>query len=471
MLPRPDVSKDAAVSPSTLTATISATRPAYITASGRDLRIDLLRGLCVLVVIVDHVSGASPLHLLTGGDRFLTSAAEGFILISGVTAGLVYRRLVQRDGLVPSMMKALNRAFGLYLITVGLTLFLAPLSEGLQLPWASGADLSRPLRFVVSVLTLHRTYAYVDVLLLYTLLFLALPLALLLIEQRRAWAVLSVSWLVWLIYQVYPGPATFPWQITPGHLFPFAAWQVLFFTTFVASYYRDRLPPIGAWARDRLLVLTGLVFGGLVGLSVLLRLPPDRLPAPAAGLQAWMLANLFDKPSIAPGRILASAIVFGFFMLCLTRYWVPLARSLQALLLPFGQHALYAWSAHILAIVAIGFVLKSLGWTEDNPWLNAALQAIAVAAVWAATWRQTVGGHAREPTLLVRGAWSADARRAPRAAASAVTRPGPLYPPRFGLARSLQRLVFGAFSNQVFDFVAGPAPTRNAAIIRPTHSR
>ena len=80
-------------------------RPVYITAQGRDLRIDLLRGFFVLAMIVDHVRGASPLYLLTGSNRFFVSAAEGFILLSGLMAGFIYRRVVARDGLAAAVRK------------------------------------------------------------------------------------------------------------------------------------------------------------------------------------------------------------------------------------------------------------------------------------------------------------------------------------------------------------------------------
>ena len=51
-----------------------------ITSPTRDSRIDLLRGLAVIAMIVDHVVGDSPLRWLTGGNHFYTSAAEGFVL-------------------------------------------------------------------------------------------------------------------------------------------------------------------------------------------------------------------------------------------------------------------------------------------------------------------------------------------------------------------------------------------------------
>ncbi len=112
--------------------------PAYISPEGRDLRIDLLRGYFVVAMIVDHVRGASPLYLLTGGNRFFTSAAEGFILTSGLVAGLVYRRLIGRDGIGPSLQKVLARSLTLYLLTIGLTLALLPALGGAVPPLGAG---------------------------------------------------------------------------------------------------------------------------------------------------------------------------------------------------------------------------------------------------------------------------------------------------------------------------------------------
>ncbi len=85
-----------AQAPSTSEAPLrTETEPAY-RAGGRDLRYDLLRGFFVFAMIVDHIQGPSWVHLLTGGNRFFASAAEGFIFISGLLAGQVYRRLIER---------------------------------------------------------------------------------------------------------------------------------------------------------------------------------------------------------------------------------------------------------------------------------------------------------------------------------------------------------------------------------------
>ena len=112
--------------------------PPYLTPSGRDLRLDVLRGYCVFAMIVDHVAWLSPLHLLSGGDRFLFGAAEGFILISGLTAGIVYRSLIGRGGFPAAARKAFRRAFSLYLLAIGLTLLVGPVFETLHAPGAQG---------------------------------------------------------------------------------------------------------------------------------------------------------------------------------------------------------------------------------------------------------------------------------------------------------------------------------------------
>src|SRR5262244_111667 len=98
----------------------------YVAEDGRDLRIDLLRGLAVLAMVIDHIAGPSKLYLLTGGNRFYTSAADGFIFLSGLTVGLVYRRVAECNGLSMAMRRILSRCWTLYVLAVGLTLVMLP---------------------------------------------------------------------------------------------------------------------------------------------------------------------------------------------------------------------------------------------------------------------------------------------------------------------------------------------------------
>ena len=103
-------------------------------------------------------------------------------------------------------------------LIVPLSLIFIPVSEVSHLPWALGWNLHDSVDFVVSVITLHRTYYLVDVLVLYVLLLLTSAVVFVLLEGGRglAWLVLGGSWLVWLLYQIVPDQVALVVTSTPS---------------------------------------------------------------------------------------------------------------------------------------------------------------------------------------------------------------------------------------------------------------
>lgn len=363
--------------------------PPYITAAGRDLRIDLLRGYFALAMIIDHVLGVSPLWLITGGNRFFTSAAEGFILTSGLMAGLVYHRVVQQAGLVAAVQKIMLRMIALYLLTVAMTLLIVPVSEVFGLRWAQGLDLSDPVTYLLNVLTLHRTYYLADVMLLYTVFFMITPVALFMLERGWTAWLLGVSVAIWALHQIVPDAVTVMWPIAGNYLFEFSAWQLLFFGGLALGYKRNSMGAPTTRGARRLHWITGAGTLALLLLCAAMYLPPSKLPAPIRDLSGtiseaefWLQINVFGKSDLQVGRLLASAVVFTFMFLCLTRWWKYL-RHARGLLAPLGQNALYAFALH--AAVAVGAQLLLTPLRVDYispPAINAAFQIAAVALIW-----------------------------------------------------------------------------------------
>src|SRR5665213_2571168 len=70
--------------------------PATGPDSSRDLRFDSVRGLMLVCMAINHLPSA--LRFLTDESVGVFSAAEGFVLLSGIVAGWVYTRRLRRDG-------------------------------------------------------------------------------------------------------------------------------------------------------------------------------------------------------------------------------------------------------------------------------------------------------------------------------------------------------------------------------------
>jgi hypothetical protein len=358
----------------------------YAGPTGRDERLDLLRGYAVFAMVVDHVGGASWLLVLTGGDQFLVSAAEAFVFISGFLMGQVYGRRIERRGWLEAAEAILHRAVLLYLVTVALTLFFVGLflftDLQLWLDRAYGLGLTDPVQVVVGTLTLHYTYHGTDILWMYTVLVAAAPLLFHLLVTGRTRHLVAGSVSLWLAYQLFPSQATIPWAADNAVYFPVAAWQILFVAGLAVGYHRPALSALLAglprWPALMVMAL------GMLGLLALFVIHESGRIGTVPGLR-WLAGDtwdvVFDKPSVSWGRLLGIGIAAPFFFLLVTVLWNPLVRATGWLLLPLGQSALVAYSAHLVVIVVVynmfGALVATDSWT-----VNAIGQLLTVAIVW-----------------------------------------------------------------------------------------
>jgi len=346
----------------------------------RDLRLDFLRGFAVFAMVVDHVGGAnSPFYLVTGGNRFFVSAAEGFVFLSGLLMGMINGGLIRRGDIGEALTRVLRRAGMLYTLTIGLTAIVAILPLALGLSWAPDLQGDSAVDYVVGILTLHRSTHLVDVMLLYTLLVLAAEPVLLLLKYGHTWLVLGGSWGLWMVWQGWPQSADI-WPIPGDELFTVAAWQVLFMTALVIGYHRRKLEgAFRAIASPQALLIAGTVLAGFVALYAS-RLAP--LTALTGADRATVTEWLFAKDDVAPGRIVAFAAFFVFAYALTTLAWRPLERAVGWLLLPFGQNALSAYVTHIFVVGAADW-LHPVVFRSPETFVTVALYQLAgIMFVW-----------------------------------------------------------------------------------------
>ncbi|NOZ28467.1 MAG: succinyl transferase OpgC [Chloroflexi bacterium] len=310
--------------------------------SRRDLRLDFLRGLCLAVMVIDHL-WPSALHLVTKEFIGTVTGAEGFVFISGLVAGIVYTRRLRERGWGMVILRLWRRAGQLYLAHQGfLLLFLVYLTvAGFWSPREMGSLGTA----IWDLVTLRYQPALFDVLPMYIAFLLVTPAVLWLLASGRVVWVVAASVAVYLYQLLHPYALSLP--ILLGErgsdpVFPFASWQLLFFLGLTAGHHRDQ---IGRWwARTPRWPFYGLLLGAFAVFFVyrqLLNVGYLYLDRPT--YRFW-----FDKSLLGPGRVANFLVVFLVAFLTLDRLWEPLARTVGHVLIPLGQHSLYVYLMHII---------------------------------------------------------------------------------------------------------------------------
>ena len=81
-----------------------------VVPSGRDLRLDLFRGLALWLIFLDHIP-SNIVNWITIRNYGFSDAAEIFVFISGYTAAFVYGRAMQERGFIVAGARILKRAW------------------------------------------------------------------------------------------------------------------------------------------------------------------------------------------------------------------------------------------------------------------------------------------------------------------------------------------------------------------------
>jgi hypothetical protein len=175
-----------------MSATLATSAPdqpsSDVTASAtagrrRDHRLDFARGLALLMIFVDHVSG-NRFAALTLQSMGFADAAEVFVFIAGMAAVLAYRKAFAEGWRIGSM-AVLARMKTLYLAHLGMAagiLVLATVAvtagTGFDIMTKLGLEplLADPVQALLRLPVLGYLPHYLDILPLYVALFAALPI-------------------------------------------------------------------------------------------------------------------------------------------------------------------------------------------------------------------------------------------------------------------------------------------------------
>ncbi len=349
--------------------------PAEWQRPARDVALDLLRGLAMVVIVLNHTKLDPGLG---GVTRNVLSAAEVLVAVSGVVVGMVFGRRWIEAGARPTTLMLLRRARKLYLASI---VVVALVGAATLVPWlgtealAVSPNMAQPidsyaydgaLRTLLAILTLEAGPWQFNILGFFIAALTAAPVLLWALDRGRWLVVLAGSWGLYLLGREWQG------DVLPSQserAFPLLVWQVLFVNGVVIGWHRRR---IAAWAAGHRGALTAAIAAlAMAGVAV-------QVGGATLHPAAWdaFKGEHLHKGSLDPLRLVVlSAVTLGAYLL-LRRATV--GRLLGPLLLPLGRNSFYVFIVHVFLCLAIASVpaLTDLGFAA-----NVALQLACLALV------------------------------------------------------------------------------------------
>lgn len=334
----------------------------------RDLRLDLIRGLSLLIIFIDHLAelcksfSGVKYHVPTIRTLGLCSAAELFIFISGYVSGLVYYKIYVRSGFTPSLTHAYRRAVQLYmantlLFTLGL--FLVYRSDTTSASYLRFTDfdffLHQPLAATADFVSFRYLPGYTDILAIYIMFLAALPFALLIMRRSLTVFILLLV-ATYLLSQTFDAFNLSAMLHKAGDpIFNPLSWQLLFFGGVVLGsrqWLDDWRGPKAAWYPALLFAVLAIV-AILKSARMLAGVAAGAHPALAEAIAAYAelaLSTGRDAITLGPVRVVYFCVLFAFLLRVLPTS-ARLARN--ALARPFiacGQNSLVIfWTGVLLS--------------------------------------------------------------------------------------------------------------------------
>lgn len=380
---------------------------AYADPSSRDSRVDLLRGMAIVFVVVNHVGMSSLFQLFTQEAIGFVSGAELFVLFSGLVLGMVFGPRA-KDNLGDVVDHAARRAGKLYatalVVLIGVFLIsLVPavnadaltsfVDQGTGAAGRGGAGRSYdlyagmhsllqfpvPPEVIPGILLLQFGPWQFNVMGLYVILLLVSPAVLVALSRGKVLWVLAATAALYLV------GSAFRVRLLPSEFedsFPLLVWQVLFVVGMVAGYHRRQ---ITAWLGGRIWVVA-LCTAAAAALALLSWGNPYlangfdlRLAILPDATYRAMYDSFFARTFLGPGRLVNVFVLVVAAYALLTAYWKPVQRAVGWFLIPLGRATLYVFIVHVVLIAVIANIPAL---QEGRVLFNTAAYVVVLALLW-----------------------------------------------------------------------------------------
>jgi len=381
----------------------------YAVPGKRDLRIDMLRGIALVMMVVAHTEILSLVNIFTWERFGLTTGAEGFVILSGFMLGMLNRQRLQKEVLLTIGWTLWRRAAKIYLVNLTIILLILALN---RLSVVNTFEVTHFVdRYSGTVWALFPTTPQIketwfnivlylqigphqtQILGLYICLLLVSPLFLGLLQSGRVVWLLLASLAAYISYQFWSTRLT---VAEFEFAFPLLAWQLIFVCGMCCGWYKDELMSLARMPPGRV-VMGIMVIYALVMMFIAQNhtnpfMPPALLlhVIPPADFN-WFYHHLAGKNALGPCRVLNDFCLMLLVYLLLTFFWQPVERLFGWFLIPLGQHSLYTFIVHVFVVLAVSQFVHFDLW--HHAWLrNTFIHLSALGLLW---WmaKKEIGGR------------------------------------------------------------------------------
>lgn len=311
--------------------------------SNRLVSLDYLRGYFIIVIIIDHLSRfPSAWQLITGQGLLWATAAEGFLMISGLMIGYV-RGLKDKSRPFSNVAsKLLKRSLLLYvwmvigsLLYVALTWNLATLTN---MPWYN-APTGDWAVVVNQVITMQVPHVWVHFLYLYAI-FLALSVpAVWLLRYNQPWIIACFS----IVGYIYGLEAGIEWLRL----------QIIFFIPVIAGFYIPAITTRWRSNQYKLFMTRFILISALVTVCISAFYVMNESAIPGAA----KVNQIFTIERFNIARVAISALWFTALVLAFHRITPWLQSRPFGVVRHFGTHSLTAYIAHGLVLCGVSIAI------------------------------------------------------------------------------------------------------------------
>jgi hypothetical protein len=328
----------------------------------RDLRLDFFRGLAMLVIFIAHVPGNSWNGFIPARFGF-SNATEMFVFGSGFASALAFGSVFVRRGWWLGLARILHRCWQVYWAHIGLFLIITALYVQADGLWPDVGYLRNqglkplvedPARALVSMLTLRWQADYLDILPMYLVILLLIPLMML---ARRVHALAPFGLSAALYGAAWFAELTFvanPWTGRTWYFDPFA-WQLIFFTGF--AFGAKWLAPVRL-RQPMLLWVAGvyLAVAMIISFWGFQRLVPE-----LEVLQMWLLPPGTQQTNLHPLRIIHFLALAYAVLSLIEPFKARIGAGFSKPIVTVGQQSLATFLASLFLARLAGLALDHAG--------------------------------------------------------------------------------------------------------------